>query len=232
VEDFQQEVSLFGGLDLGQSKDFTALSILKRTRLVPPPGPRVEQVEGPYGRQTVVYDGRPRPAQPRHRARYVLDFLERYDLGTPYPVINDRIVALYGKQPLAGSRLVVDYTGAGMPVVDWLRRSKPRCVICPVLITAGSKVTYDKATGSWHVAKKELVSALQVVLQGRRLDVAGGLRHAPVLLKELEAFKVKMNAATGNEQFEAWRERDHDDMVLSVALAVWMGERGGEFFIR
>jgi hypothetical protein len=33
--------------------------------------------------------------------------------------------------------------------------------------------------------------------------------------------------ATGHESPEAWRERDHDDLVLAVALAVWCGERCG-----
>jgi hypothetical protein len=32
--------------------------------------------------------------------------------------------------------------------------------------------------------------------------------------------RVKMTAA-GNEQYEAWRESAHDDLVLAVALACW-----------
>ena len=34
-----------------------------------------------------------------------------------------------------------------------------------------------------------------------------------------------MNVNSGNETFESWRERDHDDLVLAVALAAWLGER-------
>jgi hypothetical protein len=44
-----------------------------------------------------------------------------------------------------------------------------------------------------------------------------------LLIKEFLAFRVKITAAA-NETFEAWRERDHDDMVLAVALACWLGE--------
>jgi hypothetical protein len=33
--------------------------------------------------------------------------------------------------------------------------------------------------------------------------------------------------AAGNETFESWRERDHDDLVLSVALACWHGQFRG-----
>jgi hypothetical protein len=34
---------------------------------------------------------------------------------------------------------------------------------------------------------------------------------------------VKVSAA-GNEAFTGWRERDHDDLVLAVALACWLAE--------
>jgi hypothetical protein len=29
----------------------------------------------------------------------------------------------------------------------------------------------------------------------------------------------------GNETFESWRERDHDDLVFAVALACWWADR-------
>jgi hypothetical protein len=44
------------------------------------------------------------------------------------------------------------------------------------------------------------------------------------MLQELMNFRVKV-AASANETFEAWRERDHDDLVLAVANAAWVGER-------
>jgi len=36
---------------------------------------------------------------------------------------------------------------------------------------------------------------------------------------------VKINLATGHDSYEAWREGDHDDLVLAVAMACWTGER-------
>jgi hypothetical protein len=44
-------------------------------------------------------------------------------------------------------------------------------------------------------------------------------------LREFDSFTVKINAETANESFESWRERDHDDLVLAVALAAWGAER-------
>jgi hypothetical protein len=71
------------------------------------------------------------------------------------------------------------------------------------------------------------VSAVQASLQTKRLKVATVLPETVTLMRELQAFRVKVNVATGHESLEAWRERDHDDLVLAVGLAVWYGEWGG-----
>jgi hypothetical protein len=44
-----------------------------------------------------------------------------------------------------------------------------------------------------------------------------------ILVRELGTFSVKITSAA-NETFESWRERDHDDLVLAVALAAWGAE--------
>lgn len=51
------------------------------------------------------------------------------------------------------------------------------------------------------------------------------LELAPVLQQELLDFRYKLDPATAHESFAAWREKDHDDLVLYVALAVWWGEK-------
>ena len=43
---------------------------------------------------------------------------------------------------------------------------------------------------------------------------------ANTLTSELLNFKVKITTV-GNETFESWRERDHDDLVLALACALW-----------
>jgi hypothetical protein len=63
------------------------------------------------------------------------------------------------------------------------------------------------------------------VLQGRRLRIAKGLREAATLTRELAAFRMKPSSST-EETLDVWRERDQDDLVLAVALAVWLGEFG------
>jgi len=39
------------------------------------------------------------------------------------------------------------------------------------------------------------------------------------------SFKVKINLKTAHDSYEAWREGQHDDLVLFVALAAWFAER-------
>jgi hypothetical protein len=63
-----------------------------------------------------------------------------------------------------------------------------------------------------------------VGLEERTLHIAPGLKLAGTLAKELTNFKVKVTAS-GKETFEAWREKDHDDLVLATAMAVWFGSR-------
>jgi hypothetical protein len=72
------------------------------------------------------------------------------------------------------------------------------------------------------VAKKDLVGAVQAPLQDGRLKFAEALPLTAVLVRELAAFRVKVTLA-GNETFEAWRERDHDDLVLAGAAALSLG---------
>lgn len=152
----------------------------------------------------------------RHDVRH----LHRWPLGTPYPAIIADLREWYAAGPLAGSTLVVDATGVGRPVVDMIRDAGLGVNLCPYTITAGF------AEGDGTVPKKDLVGAVVAALQTRRLRFAEALELRPTLEKELETFRVKVTADR-NETFAAWREKDHDDLVLALALAVWYGERHG-----
>lgn len=191
------------GLDLGQTQDFTALAVLERRRVRP--------------------DDLPHNRQPPYSVRH----LQRFYLGTPYPEVVSAVIELLRKPPLPGCLLLVDQTGVGRAVVDLFRQGlagKVTCRMKGITITAGASVTQAE-DGELRVPKKDLVGVLQSLLQTRRLLVASSLPDAVVLVKELENFKVKFTAAA-NETYEAWREGDHDDLVLAVALAAWAGEQG------
>jgi hypothetical protein len=192
------------GLDLGKSQDFTAVTVLDWTEASP---------------------AVPRPD-------YRVTNLKRFPLGTEYTEITAWLVrffqtadpARHGEPPPA---LVVDETGCGAPVVEMIRVAFDKAAIpgflVAVTITAGSGVTNTIGRrGHWRVAKSVLASVLVTLFQSRRLHIAQ-LPGTATLLKEAQAFSVKVTPA-GNETFLAWRESDKDDTVLSLALACWAAE--------
>jgi hypothetical protein len=198
-------MSFVSGLDLGQAQDFTALAVLEQTEI-------------------------PDTEKPMQKVRhYAARHLERFPLGTAYTAVCARLVTLFAAPPLAGTELAVDQTGVGRPVIDMLTRSPINASIRPITITGGHKATPSE-TGGWLVPKKELVSVLQVMLQGRRIKVAPTLPEAATLVRELTTFQVKITPAA-NEVFGAWREGQHDDLVLAVAIAVWQAERRLEAWV-
>jgi hypothetical protein len=152
---------------------------------------------------------------------YALRHLRRFPLGTAYTEIVPAVAAVRRSEPLRQAPLVVDQTGVGRAVVDMLRQSA--CGVIPVTITGGHATTVTD-DGSYHVPKKELITALQVVMQGRRLQIARSLPDAVTLVCEMQQFQVKLTAAA-NETFGVWRDGQHDDLVLAVALACWWSER-------
>ena len=86
----------------------------------------------------------------------------------------------------------------------------------------GESVTSDGY--SYGVPKRDLVAVLQVLLQTRRLKIAGNLAEAPRLMRELTDFRAKFTPSA-NEVFRPEKSSQHDDLVLALALAAWTGER-------
>jgi hypothetical protein len=163
---------------------------------------------------------------------YNVPTLHRWPLGTPYKTVVADVVRFFKNiVPYHGHRsntplLVVDATGVGDAVVEsvaeQMRAANVRGWLTGVTITAGNALT-PTASGRWNVAKRRLASILMMLLGNRRLHVAPNQEHAKVLLRELGTFQVKITDSL-NESFESWRERDHDDLVLAVALACWAAE--------
>lgn len=170
---------------------------------------------------------------PTPKKQYLVRLLERPDLGTPYKMITDRLTQIMSSPKLRPPGygppvLAVDQTGVGRPVVEWLRTSGLNPV--GITISGGSTVTRtepDRYPQDLTVPKKDLVAVVQMALGNELLKVAK-LPLAPLLKKELQNFRMKYSKA-GNAQFEAWRESDHDDMVLALAIAIWVAENGWSY---
>ena len=179
-------------LDLGQAKDFTAVAI----------------VEG------LVYHD-----------HYRCVYLERMR-GISYPKIIQKIEDLVHSEPICWGNLhlVVDKTGVGAPVVDAMFEKNLNPV--GITITGGDKpvCTYLnewKTRQAWTCPKRDLVHNLLLMAQSKKLTILDHLRDAQVLLTEMQNMRSKIDIKRGNDSYSAWRESDHDDLVLALALAAW-----------
>ena len=102
-------------------------------------------------------------------------------------------------------------------MVDALRREGLNPV--PVSITSGRLRRVDN--GMVYLPKRALVRGLVVAFENGRLKVAKRLPLAAALVRELQAFRVRLTAK-GCDTYAA-KAGEHDDLVMAVALAVWFG---------
>ncbi len=220
----EQETVRLIGVDLGQQRDYTAISVTERAAVETGRQAREERYNTSLGGYFMA-------PVPEVVAEYRVRHLERPPLGTPYTAVVARVVDLV--KTLGGNPvLAVDATGVGRPVIDMLWKTLREELEgtdvyvdrCAVTITGGDSVT-KSPNGGLRVPKRDLISATLVLLQNGRLKIADALPLKDVLVKELLNFRVKINISTAHDSYEAWREGDHDDLVLSVAMACWAGER-------
>jgi hypothetical protein len=198
------------GCDLGQVSDPTAACVVRRCMLL-------------------TEDNLPdRDHRRRPRFKYDCIALQRYALGTSYPEIVSKVASILDSPRIPrDSRLVLDSTGVGRAVTDLFLDARLSAQIVPVTLTAGREVKRERwnrsrAVGFW-VPKSEVVGTTQALLSTGRLKIAKSLPLADVLKKELLDFRMKVSA-TGHESFNA-REGAHDDVLLAVSIACWLGER-------
>jgi hypothetical protein len=184
-------IDYFTGQDLGQVHEFTAFQVLERS---------------------IAQDFRGR----EYPAHYAVRHLERLPIGTPYAVLCNRLGTLFRDPKLAGSTLIVDRTVVGKPVLDLLLQTEIDAEAKRLIVTTGPRVTFEE--GDSLVPKKDLVGALQLLLQSRQLAVAPSLQQAASLMQELTNLKAKAPTRT-DDALADWRQGVHDDLVLAVAVA-------------
>ena len=208
-------------VDLGQAADPSAVAVLEKT---PVPG---------------------------GLARYAVADLHRFKLGTEYPDVVSRVARMARRpelrpvvetapRPVAGGAfymkdapleapkpfLVIDGTGVGRAIVSMFLAEAMPVVFRPLVITGGlgsrEAAWDDRGTRAYWTAKTELVGAVQAVLSSGRLEVPRSLSLAGTLRKELEGFRVHVTKQA-HEVYGA-REGAHDDLLLAVAMGLWVGE--------
>jgi len=200
-------------LDIGQAADPSAICVLERRE-----DPISWEGEG------VFADLTQRLAPPQYYVRH----LQRLPLQMPYPTQINFVTSLLQREPLrsASAKLVADGTGVERAVCDMFRALNPTVVI--ITSGMGERRNWEDGTGYYHVAKIQLVSGLQAQLNNGTLHIAAQLPEAVTLVNELGNFRANISETTGIASFGA-RQGQHDDLVLSLALAVWwlVGPRSG-----
>ena len=155
-------------------------------------------------------------------APLALRYLHRFPLSTSYPAIVSEVSSLLSRPPLSPDTwLAVDQSEVGTAVLQLFRQGGLRARVQAIHITGGN--TESKDGNIWYVPKRELVGTIQVGLQTGRLKIASHLPEASNLVRELQDFSLTPAEVENN--IYAGRQGKSADLVLSVAMALWVAER-------
>jgi hypothetical protein len=200
------------GLDLGQQADPSAAVVLRRSACID------------RGTFRPVRDARGRCLV----HRFDCTAAKRWPLGESYEAIVAHIAGQMARPEFRPrTMLVIDQTGVGRPVVERFRSTLaglPHVAVVGITITGGwssSRASRDE----WHVSKTELVGALRSAMGTKRVNIPPKLEHADTIRREAFDFQVRVSKSA-NELYAA-REGKHDDLLLSLAMGVWLSTQVG-----
>lgn len=188
------------GADIGQKRDPTAIAVTELDR---------REVEGD-----------------RTETHFLVRYLDRLPLGTPYPEVARRVAAIAERAARqAGNSVTVylDATGVGQPVVDLVAERWRGGRLVAVYFTHGDRRNEDG--GQVTLGKAYLVSRLQALLQSGRVHLPDS-SEARALAAELQDYEIRVSE-DANDKYGAFKVGTHDDLVTALGLAVQL-DRGGE----
>lgn len=152
---------------------------------------------------------------------YVLRYLKEYRLRTDYVSVVADVTSIVESERLHGKNvLVVDCSGVGRPVMDLFRSGGVNPI--GLTITSGSSSRWIDSVNV-NVSKREIVSCIQIVCQNKRFKIPSDLQLIDKVKKEFLGFKARISKA-GASTFEAAGSGMHDDIVMSLGIALWYGE--------
>jgi len=133
-------------------------------------------------------------------------------------LVNDTRRRLADPQIIHRVDHVVDITGVGMGVTDFMRDVglSPIGIYC----TSGNQV--GRKDYGYTVPKHELITYTQLALSRGMLKFSRGLKQDVVkqLMHEVQHFTEK-TTKSNNTTYEAFREQDHDDFLFALMLNCW-----------
>jgi hypothetical protein len=203
------------GVDVGKEVDPTAICVIEKCNGVIDHGSDYER----HTNQTEAL-GLQKKAE-----RWRVVHMERIPLKTKYGEVIRHIAGLLATPQLqadpelnrSAGELVIDAGGAG-GVAEMFTDNGLRAI--SVIIRGGLDTNW-KGRNRFTVAKEELIGLLDARLNHDRfpLTFSTQLSEAEAFKAEIADFRRNVSGA-GRMQYEA-RQGKHDDMILSVALAVW-----------
>jgi hypothetical protein len=254
-ERMSNSLAYFLGLDLGQAADYSALAILERQaressnepaifhcrhlQRWPLKTPYPQIVEDTYkivGSDNLQKALREFDSRSHHGILSQMEDErrgERPTLAIDATGVGAPVVDLFKKafhESQQSLRVIQSYSSSSFgdvirpPARQAAPLPKVDVTLRAIQITGGDQVTRDGQLT--RVPKRDLVSAAQVALQTERLKIAAELPEAGTLTRELQNFQVKISLETAHDSYGAWREGAHDDLVLAVALALWVAQNG------
>lgn len=146
--------------------------------------------------------------------------VERWLRGTPYPTIVADVDRLSRAITLDGrirAHLLIDSTGVGQPIVALFYRQGLRVVSCT--ITGGTETSWTSKRAV-NAPKRDVVMSAVAMLDVGRLRWPNSGDTVQTMERELRNFQMRYSR-NGPEMFELER-REHDDIVLSLAMTTWV----------
>jgi hypothetical protein len=214
------------GVDLGQRVDYTAMVVLKKT-IAPPDTALFSPVGRHPGNRLVdggvyfdvVYAKRVKDRKLSAIARELVDKVGRL---APLGEFGER-----GKVSVA-----IDGTGLGRTVIDIFeeeigargrRGYFPKVDFRPVNWRSSNESMKrpQKEGDYYNVPWADVVNPAVVAFPEGIIRI-GKVDDKDQLLHELKTFRNKKPKNPGGaEKYEAWREKDHDDILAALTLAYW-----------
>ena len=160
---------------------------------------------------------------------FVVPFLKRIELNTPYPVQAEMLVD-YGVKALhrffADNRgieirppkVYVDVTGVGDAMVDLLKKSNIQRVgsLRPCRFVAGDR--FNDAGAEYSIGKAHFASRLQILAESKRVHLPD-TPEAKILAQEMLDFDIDVDETSGKATYGENRPGTHDDLICALGLA-------------
>jgi hypothetical protein len=173
-------------------------------------------------------DGQGGQEKEKGETHFVIPFLRRIDLGTPYPeqarMLVDwgtkalhKFVQKTGFHPPKPPEIYVDVTGVGDALVDLLvaRHIERVGALYPCRFVAGDHI---KPGREYSIGKTNFISRLQVLAESKRVHLPS-TPEAQTLAREMLDFDIDVDEMSGKPTYGAIRPGTHDDMVVALGLA-------------